>query len=74
MIAIVGITLETVGTVVVTAEVTEVEEAEVVVGLEWPGVDTGDVVAETTVENVLASEVLVIGEVVAIVDVEGVLD
>lgn len=60
--------------VVVTSEVTEVEEAEVVAGLEWPGVDTGEVVPETTVENVLASEVLVIREVVAKVDVVGVLD
>lgn len=55
------------------SEVTEVEDAEVVVGLEWPGVDIGDVVSGAIVENVLASEGLVTGEVVAKVDVAGVL-
>lgn len=58
--------------VVTTLEVTEVEE-EVVAGLEWPGVDIGKVVSESIVENVLASEELVTGEVVAKGDVAGVL-
>ena len=44
----------------------------VVVGLVWP-VDIGKVVSETIVENVLASERLVTGEVVAKGDVAGVL-
>lgn len=59
--------------VVTTSGVTEVEEAEVVVGLEWPEVDIGEVVSDAIVENVLASEGLVTGEVVAKVDVAVVL-
>lgn len=59
--------------VVTTLEVTEVEEEEVVAELEWPGVDIGKVVSEAIVENVLASEGLVTGEVVAKEDVAGVL-
>lgn len=61
-------------TVVVVTEVPEVEEAEVVAEVEWPGVDIRKVVLETTVDIVLAFGVLVIGEVVAKVDVVGVLD
>lgn len=56
--------------VVTTLEVTEVEEAEFVAG---PEVDIGEVVSETVVENVLASEGMVTGEMVAKVDVVGLL-
>lgn len=58
--------------VVTISGVTEMEEAEVV-GLEWPEVDIGEVVSDAIVENVLASEGFVTGEVVAKVDVAVVL-
>lgn len=56
--------------VVTTLEVTEVEEEEFVAG---PEVDIGEVVSETIVENVLASEGMVTGEMVAKVDAVGLL-
>lgn len=59
--------------VVTTLEVTEVEEAEGVAELEWPGVDMSEVVTGAVVGNLLASEGLVTEEVAAAVDVAGAL-